>query len=103
MSPGGSLISADTAASYPPNNWYNVICTYSTSTGLVIYVNGISAGTNGTTGTLTTSTKELWVGRYSEATGYGFNGTIDELAMWNRVLTQAEITQIYGVGVGVFY
>jgi hypothetical protein len=38
------------------------------------------------------------IGTYRTATGRWFNGYIDEVAMWQRALSPAEVSQLYAVG-----
>jgi hypothetical protein len=37
----------------------------------------------------------LYIGRYYGGTGYGWNGVIDEVRLYNRALTSTEISNIY--------
>jgi hypothetical protein len=48
-------------------------------------------------------TTETSVARDRSTAGAYFNGTIDEIGIWNRTLSQAEITQLYNEGAGLTY
>jgi hypothetical protein len=66
---------------------------------------------NGSTGTNITMTKTLFSDRswFHVGIRYGsnasgsefFNGSIDELALWNRTLSDTEVTTLYNSGIGL--
>ncbi|MDR3572161.1 MAG: RHS repeat-associated core domain-containing protein [Candidatus Pacebacteria bacterium] len=107
-------VTTNAQSSYPISNfstgiWYNIVCTVSVSGGIAstqLYVNGTAVGTNvSSAGTLDTGSKALSLGSdyYNGAWGGFLNGDIDEVGIWNRLLTPGEITQLYNSGVGVPY
>lgn len=52
------------------------------------------------------SDKDLWImGSYQDdgAFGLGWDGVIDEFAIWNNSLTSVEISELYNAGDGFFY
>ncbi|HLC58504.1 MAG TPA: LamG-like jellyroll fold domain-containing protein, partial [Candidatus Nanoarchaeia archaeon] len=73
------------------NQWQHVCLTYNT-TLLTLYVNGTSAGTDTSPGVLVGTTDKLQIGRYT--TTY-FNGTFDELTVYNRTLSPSQILNLY--------
>ncbi len=85
------------------NTWYHVAMTWNAGT-MNIYVNGVLDGTAPrTTGPLNWAggTEKLYIGHRaaSQSTGYGwFNGSLDEIALFNRQLTAPEITAAYQRG-----
>lgn len=95
------IVSTDT---FTLNNWYNVVAVYNSSSGKKLYVNGISRANSSVTGTVTTNTGALYLGRYSnDAISYNFFGKFDEIGLWNRALSPAEVTTLYNNGNGLFY
>ena len=80
------------------NTWYNVVFTFD-GQALKQYINGVlisskslsgfSLNTNGNSG--------ISIGVSDQANGnWGpFGGKIDDIGLWNRALTQAEITALY--------
>ncbi len=83
-------------------NWHHVAVTVTrnSSTGVIFYKDGVgSAGFNltGRQGSLD-NTGPLVIGRQSYADQRRFNGILDEIEMFNRVLTAAEIQSIYNAG-----
>ncbi|MFA5797797.1 MAG: LamG-like jellyroll fold domain-containing protein, partial [Candidatus Woesearchaeota archaeon] len=77
--------------------WHHAVITYSGSTkSMNIYIDGSYAGTDTFAGTPTGYSSTLYIGGYSGATTqYSFNGSIDEVQIYNRSLSAEEITAIY--------
>ncbi|MEK6907613.1 MAG: LamG-like jellyroll fold domain-containing protein, partial [Nanoarchaeota archaeon] len=77
------------------NNWYHVVETYNTST-LNIYINGISENTALTSGRLRGLRQDIMIGAYANAIiGDVFNGSIDNVRIYNKALTSNEIQDHY--------
>lgn len=70
-----------------------------------IYKNGVLADVEVHTGSSTNSAYDFKLG--VRASGLGgtqyYDGRIDELGIWNRALTQSEVTELYNSGSGVSY
>ena len=80
------------------DNWTHVVVTFDSSK-LQLYLNGSFAIEH----TLTTAapiaeTGGFVIGGHRAGTGRNYDGLIDEVAIWNRVLTPAEITSLYNSG-----
>lgn len=63
-----------------------------------IYLNGVLSGIIPTTGSMVTTwlgSNNLEIGR---AVANYFSGHIDEVTLWNRALTDAEVVQLYNAG-----
>ena len=73
----------------PLNTWTHLALTYNNSS-LIFYVNGNSVRSVATSGALLTSTGVLRIGGNS-VWGEFFQGRIDEVRIYNRALTRAEI------------
>jgi len=78
-----------TSNSVPLNKWTYLTGTYNGS-HVMIYVNGSFNASITHSGSIASSTDDLKIGAES-ATYKRFNGTIDEVRIWNRTLSQAEI------------
>lgn len=95
---------APTTASYGVNdgNWHLTTVVFNRATSEVrTYLDGV----NGSTGLIRTATGPLGAGFRTiiGASGHGsFSGSsyIDDLAIWNRVLTDAEVKALYNGGTG---
>jgi len=73
-------------------DWHHVAATYDGAV-MKIYVDGVLKISNTNTGTLKTSTSDVYIG--NQNTINPFKGTIDEVLLYDRALTEAEIGQIY--------
>jgi len=77
--------------------WDHIVMTRSGST-LTLYINGVSVATAAASGNLVTTTNILAIGRKgSNSSGY-FNGAIDEVAIYNKALTAAQVQAHYAAG-----
>lgn len=83
------------------NTWYHMVAVRS-SGNITFYVNGTSyAGTgwHGASSNIGASTIPFQVGqRYDN---YNFPGSLDEVGIWSRAITSAEVTQLYNGGAGL--
>lgn len=81
--------------------WHHLVVTGVNGGTGRLYVDGVlestSTGLNDPTVSIGSNTTRLCIG-CNPANGREFNGLIDEVAMWNRELTPAEITAIYDAG-----
>jgi len=59
-----------------------------------LYVNGVLDKENTTSGEISTTVNDMYIGRRA-LTGLYFNGSIDNVMIYNRALSEAEIKQIY--------
>jgi len=93
---GGSttnwLIDSDISST---NQWHHIACVV-TPAQLELFVNGVSKGTESNT-SLTPSFERFFIGSrfYSNAPTNYFDGSIDEVGIFNVALTDAEILSIY--------
>ncbi|MCK5882449.1 MAG: LamG domain-containing protein, partial [Bacteriovoracaceae bacterium] len=77
--------------------WYNVVGIYD-GTSAKIYLNGVKISTDrARTGNLYSTTNPFTIGSYNN-TNEHLDGSVDEVAVWNRVLTEAELQQLYRRG-----
>lgn len=86
----------------PLNTWTHVAYSYNGTTS-TLYLNGKDIASTGATGNLAATTADLGIGAVGEPAGAveagrRFNGFIDEVAIWNRSLSSAEMLQIYRRG-----
>jgi len=75
------------------NNWYFGAVTFNTTTGWVLYLNGVSESTNASTTTFT-GNGEILLAAYGTGTNV-FTGRIACGLVYNRVLTATEILKNY--------
>ncbi|HVV14834.1 MAG TPA: LamG-like jellyroll fold domain-containing protein, partial [Candidatus Paceibacterota bacterium] len=99
VSVSSSIACADSSASYNDGKWHLVTATRDGSgTGnMVLYVDGAQVATATKTGDMTTS-QPLAIGQHIPASTWYFNGTMDEVRLYNRALSAAEVLQLYNLG-----
>jgi Concanavalin A-like lectin/glucanases superfamily/Glycosyl hydrolase family 99 len=86
-------------SSYNDGLWHYAVLSYDGST-LRLYVDGQQVAFKSTSGAIpdNTGTQSLRVGANSlQLDGY-FTGSVDEVRIWNRALTTAEVTDAYNTG-----
>jgi len=88
------------------NNWHYLVATFDRDASLTLYVDARKAGDAsifGVTGTINNG-RALMIGRRDfVTTPFYFNGNIDEVAIWSRVLTQLDVSALYNNGYGLSY
>ncbi len=83
----------------PANTWVHIAFTYDdTSDQVVFYKDGSPVSTQTITGNLNQSTNTGAVTIGKSRFGEYFDGTIDDIRLYNRVLTPAEVLAIYQKG-----
>lgn len=88
---GGSLNSNTTFQALKP---YHVVCTYDSDNTGQIFIDGVLDATGtGQTGSPGSATLEL--GHTTDATGQYFNGLLEDLRIYDRVLSENECATIY--------
>ncbi len=86
-------------APLPLNTWINIIAV-KTPTNISLYRNGVLEQTTNTTLTLINSSEPLYIGKEFTNTApvdwyRWFKGKADDIGIWNRALTQQEVTNLY--------
>lgn len=82
------------------SSWVFTTITYN-QTHMAIWKNGVISTTKAETGTINHNAGTFQIG-YLGGSAYLF-GHMDEIGIWNRSLTQTEITELYNGGVGLAY
>ena len=75
--------------------WNHIVVTIDTGV-CIIYVNGINVASGAVFSPLQTYSGVTYIGRY--VSGANFVGKLDDMRIYNRTLSQAEIIQIYIAG-----
>lgn len=95
----GSNDYAESTTVMTPFTWYHLVGTYDKNAAvnnLKLYVNGINESTSSSV-RVVDSGQDFQIGAGLGNAG-SFSGIIDEVAIWNRELTQAEIGQLFRRG-----
>jgi len=86
-------------ASISLDAWHHVVATFSPSQAMRIYINGVldSEIVSGVPSAIFNSPAPLWLGTQYDLTlpSIYFNGSIDEVRVWNRSLSASEVRQHY--------
>ena len=83
------------------NTWQFLVLTYNGSQ-LTIYADGVNVATAPASGSITNSAVDLLIGDVLyDINDFYLNGRVDEVSLWNRGLSQAEVNCIYANGVDV--
>ena len=93
--------SHNTSFVMPINEWVHIVATYDGSISRA-YINGVPASTPSYTKVINTLNTPMEIGG-EESRGRNWTGYIDQVAVWNRVLTESEISQLYNSGNGLPY
>jgi hypothetical protein len=87
------------------NTWYFIVSTFD-GVNSRIYVNGVLVNTTYAPGSIGNASTQFTIGAHSAGPaswGYQMKGNIDEVGIWNRVLTPLEIQMLYNNGNGLQY
>jgi hypothetical protein len=78
---------------YAVNEWEHYVGVYTANT-MTFYRNGVLQGTTTNTHTnVSQADLPIWIGR--GVSGNYFNGSLDDIGIWNRVLTPNEVAILY--------
>ena len=81
---------------YQPNIWYDVVATF--ENGIVqLYIDGVFIG-NKTYNQGPIDGSAVRFGRHNSGDPQWFNGSLDDIAIWDRVLNPQEIQNLYNSG-----
>lgn len=84
------------------NAWNHIVCVY-TSGDARLYVNGVEqTATSAATGNIYYPAINIIFGLEND-TLRDYNGHMDEVAVWSRALTEAEVIELYNSGAGFAY
>ena len=102
LSNNSNYLANNTSIIIPDNDWMHVVVVYDgskTNNGLLVYINGeITNTTVENLGTYTGMAIENQFLRFGNSLiggAYWFNGRLDELAIWDRTLSEYEIRRLY--------
>jgi hypothetical protein len=84
----GSLIGA----------WHHVVVVYEPGVGATFYVDGVAAGTDSSyTAAIIPNSANVQIGKWAKANSRYFDGTIDEVVVYNKALSAAEVLNRYNI------
>jgi hypothetical protein len=98
---GGVNANADNLGSPSLGTWYFVVGWHdSVNNQIGIQVNSGTANTTSHSTGVTDNNTVLAIGAYDSVPNHTFNGRIDEVGFWKKVLTAQERTDLYNSGLG---
>jgi len=105
---GSSFFSADTAAnSLSLATWYFLVARHDQGTGVNLSIDNGTPITSAGNHTMNSSTAPLAVGGIHNggvlAPAFGFDGLIGPVSMYNRSITDSEVTLLHNSGTGLKY
>lgn len=87
-----------TATGFQINTWQHVVMTYNGS-ALKVFINSAQVSSVPASGTIVSASETMTLGSLTyQSTNFQFGGKLDEVALWNKALTQSEINCMYNYG-----
>jgi len=105
----GNYIQRTSVSSFTSNRWWHMAFTYpggsrtAGMTGATLTVNATNAALGaidqgGTYTSMVATTQDLYVGTTQGTGGYAINGLMDDVVIFNRVISRSEILELYQAG-----
>lgn len=91
----------DTGITASTGTWYHCVFVQHSATTVSIYINGTK--TNDTVTNYTATVGQFYLGYLGRSSVWYFDGLIDEVGVWNKALSDAEVTSLYNSGAGLAY
>ena len=89
---GGTNIVEPSSSTLSSNTWYHIAATWKYPGNCIFYTDGVQTDSVATTGNIAPTSAALLIGKIRRSGDpYYFNGTIDEVRIWNVARTQVEI------------
>lgn len=106
----GTYKGVDHAWTPSATTWYHVVVTFNataSTNNFQIFINNSKTqrtGSGAPCGSISGNSNPFYLGVHVESpTAYFLNGYLDEVGMWNKVLSDAEVTSLYNSGNGLSY
>jgi hypothetical protein len=96
LAKGGGQTWIESGGGLIPGTWHYIVGVLN-GTSMKTYVNGIEKGSASFTGPIDIEPRDLLIGG-DDTSGRDFDGLVDEVEIFNRALSQAEIQAIYNAG-----
>ena len=80
--------------------WYHVAFTFEGGGKIKLYINGVeeTATAHPDKAVLDDNKSPLWIGELNAGRNFAWNGILDDVAMWNRALSEKEIQSVMNKG-----
>lgn len=98
---GDTAYSVSNSFGHTINEWHLHTITYD-GDDLKYYIDGGNVQTNpAATGSIDFSTVDIWIGSGVDSSSNTFGGLMDEIGIWNRSLSPAEVSLLWNDGKGI--
>jgi hypothetical protein len=81
-------------------SWHHVVATVVSGVEANMYIDGALVATDSSGYVLQDRSNAMQIGGNPDAGNRGWNGNVDDVAVWNRALNQAEVDSIWAGGTG---
>jgi hypothetical protein len=101
----GSTASVDAGVNYNDDTWHFAVLTFDRDADMSIYIDDMATpkGSTSIIGITGIDTSFFAIGGRADTTGSNISGDVDEVGIWQRLLTAAERTQLWNSGSGLTY
>lgn len=82
---------------------YDMLTILSNTSGTHLFKNGVLVGNTSNTPQMPTNALDIAISRDRVASSGYIDGEFDEFGVWNRTLTESEISDLYNSGAGISY
>ncbi len=101
----GYVVTIDSGASYNDGKWHQVAATLDSSAGMALFIDGVEVSSSGSADAqdydgywrIGYDTLDGWP---NISSSYRFQGSIDDVKIWNRALSAQEIRALHDEGAG---
>ncbi len=97
----GGHVACVSSISSASGTWYFYTLTYDSVSGLSLYINGVVGCSGASAGVLANNTGTLTIGGDTANGGRWFDGSIDDVRIYNRALSASEVMALYQNTLGV--
>ena len=99
----GSGSSTTTTAFTDTASWHHAVCVFNGSTAYHLYLDNVKTTITSTTVIQNSTAYNIMIGAESLNKNVNFDWDLDEMAFYNSVLTDDEVTALYNSGAGLPY
>jgi len=96
--PGSGSDIQNTTVHVNDGAWHLSVGVKDAAAGRVHYIDGVNGATGPAGSALEQGTTPILIGNNPDSTGRSWNGEIDDIAIWNRALSEAGVLQIHKAG-----
>jgi hypothetical protein len=107
INPGGTRSIISTTDAITTNQWFHVVAVAERGGNMQLWINGVSnvlaAAAATPSGSVSGATNVCLANSFGLLATAGLNGAVDDVRIYNRALTQAEIARLWNGGIGTHY